>query len=38
MVEELSEATKLIECLEFHEGRQPENMESAHTVWLCEVS
>ena len=38
VVEEQSEVTKLMECLEFHDGRQPEKMGSAHTVWWCEVS
>ena len=38
MVEEQCEATKLMECLEFHDGRQPEKMGSAHTVRWCEVS
>ena len=38
VVEEQSEETKLMECLEYLDDRQPENMGSAHTVWWCEVS
>ena len=38
MVEEQSEETKLMECLEYLDDRQPEIMGSAHTVWWCEVS
>ena len=38
VVEEQSEETKLMECLEYLDDRQPEKMSSAHTVWWCEVS
>ena len=38
VVEEQSEATQLMECLEHHDCRQPEKMASVHTVWWCEVS
>ena len=38
VVEEQSEVTKLMECLEYLDYRQPEKMGSAHTVWWCEVS
>ena len=38
VVEEQSEVTKLMECLEYLDDRQPEKMRSAHTVWWCEVS
>ena len=38
VVEEQSEGTKLMECLEYHDYRQPEKMESVHIVWWCEVS
>ena len=38
VVEEQSEVTKLMECLECLDDRQPEGMGSAHTVWWCEVS
>ena len=38
VVDEQSEVTKLMECLEYHDDRQPEKMGSAHTVWWCEVS
>ena len=38
VVDEQSEVTKLMECLEYHNDRQPEKMGSAHTVWWCEVS
>ena len=37
VVEEQSEETKLMECLEYLDDRQPENMGSAHTVWWCKV-
>ena len=37
VVEEQSEETKLMECLEYLDDRQPESMRSAHTVWWCEV-
>ena len=38
VVEEQSEMTKLMECLEHQDYRQQEKMGSAHTVWWCEVS
>ena len=38
VVEEQSEATKLMECLEHLYSRQPEKMTSAHTVWWNKVS
>ena len=38
VVEEKSEETKLMDCLEHLDDRQPEKMGSAHTVWWCEVS
>ena len=38
VVEEQSEVTKLMECLEYLDYRQPEKMESTHTVWWYEVS
>ena len=38
VVEEYSEVTKLMECLEYVDCRQPEKMGSAHTVWWGEVS
>ena len=38
VVDEQSEVTKLMECLEYHDYRQQETMGSAHTVWWLEVS
>ena len=38
VVEEQSEVTKLMECLEFLTDRKPEKMGSVHTVWWDEVS
>ena len=38
VVEEQSEVTKLMECLEYLDNRKPEKMGSVHTVWWCEVS
>ena len=38
VVEEQSEEIKLMECLEYLDDRQPENVGNAHTVWWCEVS
>ena len=38
VVDELSEVTKLMECLEYHNDRKPVAMGSDHTVWWCEVS
>ena len=38
VVDEQYEVTKLMECLEYHDCRQPEKMGSAHTVWWCDVS
>ena len=38
VVEEQSEVTKLMECLECLDDRKPEKMRSAHTVWWSEVS
>ena len=38
VVEEQSEVTKLMDCLEYLDSRKPEKMGSVHTVWWCEVS
>ena len=38
VVEEQSEVTKLMECLECLDDRKPEKMGSVHTVWWSEVS
>ena len=38
VVEDQSEATKLMECLEYLDDRKPEKMGSVHTVWWFEVS
>ena len=38
VVDELSEVTKLMECLEYHNDRKPVVMGSVHTVWWSEVS
>ena len=38
VVEEQSEVTKIMECLEYLDDRKPVKMESVHTVWWCEVS
>ena len=37
VVEEQSEVTKLMECLEYLDDRKPQKMGSVHTVWWCEV-
>ena len=38
VVEEQSEVTKLMECLEYHDYKQPVKMGSAHTVWWNKVN
>ena len=38
VVEEQSEVTKLMDCLECLDDRKPEKMGSVHTVWWSEVS
>ena len=38
VVDEQSEVTELMECLEYLDERQPEKMGSAHTVWWYDVS
>ena len=38
VVDEQSEVTKLMECLECPDDRKPEKMGSVHTVWWSEVS
>ena len=38
VVEEQSEVTKLMECLQYLKDRKPEKMGSVHTVWWHEVS
>ena len=38
VVEEQSEVTELMECLEDLEDRTPEKTGSVHTVWWCMVS
>ena len=38
VVEEQSEVTEIIECLEYLDDRKPVKMDDVHTVWWCEVS
>ena len=38
VVDEQSEVTKLMECLEYLTDRKPVKMGNVHTVWWCEVS
>ena len=38
VVDEQSEVTKIMECLECLDNRKPVKMESVHTNWWCEVS
>ena len=38
VVDEQSEVTKLMECLEDLKDKKPEKMGSVHSVWWCEVS
>ena len=38
VVDEQSEETEIMDCLKDRNDKQPERMESVHTVWLSEVS